>query len=354
MVFWLMQLPEDFSLDSALLAGCFNNTSATYKFYWLLAILKEAEQGHERIDKMSLFAQMIANAWYTVNYSKVSFGASDNLQEAIEVLRELENIPVDAKPEHVHKVLTTSKNPVTQRELRHFDRNVPHKFLSPWLGSGSKSNVYALSQHGSEDPPYALYDDFILLQPSWVEYFKRYAGLLRGFCYWHLTLFLQARNPNVPDVPNKLIRPEKRGSLSDHKRKFWDIVIGEMGGVECIYTGKRLHVGDYAVEHFVPHAFVAHDQMWNLIPADPSFNSSKSDKLPPLDRYFDPFFGLQHTAVEIIRAAQPKNKFLEDYVQVFKSTSIEKDAFRDTLVPLITIAANNGFQYMRPPENLRA
>jgi hypothetical protein len=342
-----MQLPEDFRMDTGMLAGCFKNTSASYKFYWFLAILKETEQGKERIEKMSLFAHMIAHAWYTVNYAKVSFGASDKLQEAIQVLRELEGIPVDAKPERIHHVLTTSKNPRTKRELQHFDRNVPHWFLTPWIKSDSKREIYALSQNGYNDPPYALYDDFILLQPSWVAYFKRYSGLLRGFCYWHLTLFLQARNPNVPDVPNKLIRPEKRGSLLEHKRKFWDIVIREMGGVHCIYTGKRLHVGDYAVEHFVPHAFVAHDQMWNLIPADPSFNSSKSDKLPPLDVYFDPFFGVQYSAVEIIRLSQPKNKFLDDYVQVFKSASIERDAYRDTLVPLVTIAANNGFQYMQ-------
>jgi len=34
-----MNLPEDFRVDTALLAGCFNNTSATYKFYWMFAVL---------------------------------------------------------------------------------------------------------------------------------------------------------------------------------------------------------------------------------------------------------------------------------------------------------------------------
>ena len=145
-----MQFPEDSMIDPGMLSGCFKNTTATYKFYWFLAILKETEQGHERIDKMSLFAHMIAHAWYTVNYSRVSFGALDNLQKAVEVLRELESIPVDANPDYVHNVLITSQNPATQRELWHFDRNVPHKFLSPWLGSGSKSGIYLRSQHGDQ------------------------------------------------------------------------------------------------------------------------------------------------------------------------------------------------------------
>ena len=78
-----MNLPEDFRVDTGRLAGCFNNTSATYKFYWLLAVLAEAEKGQEKIDKTSLFAQMVAHAWYTVNYFKISFGSADKLERAI-------------------------------------------------------------------------------------------------------------------------------------------------------------------------------------------------------------------------------------------------------------------------------
>ena len=69
-----MNLPEDFRVDTGRLAGCFNNTSATYKFYWLLAVLAEAEKGQEKIDKTSLFAHMVAHAWYTVNY-KITAGS---------------------------------------------------------------------------------------------------------------------------------------------------------------------------------------------------------------------------------------------------------------------------------------
>ena len=232
-----MNLPEDFRIDTACLAGCFRNTSATYKFYWFLALLAEAEKGREKIDKISLFAHMVAHAWYTVNYFKISFGSADKLERAISRIRELEGLAVDASPAEIHRALVQSQLKETKQELRHFDINVPHKFLSPWLGSGAKGTVYELSQHGYNQPPYALYDDHILLQPAWVAYFKRYAGILRGFCFWHLTLFLQVRNPNVPDIPNKLMRPERRGSLSTHKTRFWDVVVMELGGVNCIYTG---------------------------------------------------------------------------------------------------------------------
>ena len=67
-----MNLPQDFEVDIGRLSGCFKHTSATYKFYWLLALLSEVEQGKERIEKKALFAHMVAQAWYTVNYFKVS------------------------------------------------------------------------------------------------------------------------------------------------------------------------------------------------------------------------------------------------------------------------------------------
>ena len=47
------------------------------------------------------------------------------------------------------------------------------------------------------------------------------------------------------------------------------------------------------MEHFIPYSFVSHDLIWNLIPADKKFNNSKSDKLPSLNKYFEPFFILQ-------------------------------------------------------------
>ena len=341
-----MNLPEDFEVDTGRLSGCFRHTSATYKFYWMLALLSEVEQGKERVEKKALFAHMAAQAWYTVNYFKVSFGANDHLQQAIEKLKELESLPVDASPKKIHRRLMESQKAGTRRELRHFDINVPHKFLSPWVGSGSKKGVYALSQHGYNNPPYAVYDDHLLLQPAWVDYFRKYAGILRGFCLWHLTLFLKARNPNVPDIPSKLIRPERRSSLTPHKKLFWDIVLNELGGMDCIYTGRRLNVGEYDMEHFISDQLVAHNQMWNLIPADPQFNSHKSDKLPVLDDYFESFYSAQQQAVSVIREVKPKSKYLDEYLQIFPNHDFNSTSYLAVLEPLVAMAANNGFQFM--------
>lgn len=134
-------------------------------------------------------------------------------------------------------------------------------------------------------------------------------------------------------------------------------MIQHNGPVNCIYTNRKLAIGDYAVEHFVPYAFVSHDLLWNLIPADKSFNSSKCDKLPSMSRHFDPYCDLQLLGIKtVLNNAHNKNteKLLQDYLSFIPDltdfASLEPQAlkikFRDNVSPLITIAANNGFEHM--------
>ena len=129
----MYHLPQHNSLQINLLAGSFNNTSATYKFYWFISLLDELEQGHTTISKQHLFANMIANAWYTVHYFHVSFGAQDQLQRAIEGIKISENISIDEKQSVIKDKLKHTPSKITSRLLWYFDGEVPHRFLSPWF-----------------------------------------------------------------------------------------------------------------------------------------------------------------------------------------------------------------------------
>ncbi len=342
-------LPNKSGLPVNLLAACFNSTSATYKYYWLLSILQSVENGNLKISKRDLFARMISNAWFTVNYFHVSFGKQDLIQEAIKTVNSIEKIAIDENQQLVFQKLISTKNKETEKQLWHFNKNVPHWFLSPWFQKKDKNEIYKASQNFSENCLYALYDDAIEINPEWKIYLVENARVLKDFCFWNLALFLQSKNPNVPDIPNKLIKPAVRSGLTQQRKQFWDLVVNELGSVKCIYTGEKLIVGNYAVEHFIPYNFVSHDLIWNLIPADKSFNSKKSDKLPSLEKYFNSFFDLQQSAIEIVKAKNPTNKFLEDYLTIFPDVnkSFTKENFKDRIQPLVTIASNNGFEFLK-------
>ena len=291
---------------------------------------------------------MISNAWYTVNYFHVSFGKQDVIQRAIDAINGIERIPIDERQQLIFQKLSSTLNRDTISQLSHFNANVPHCFLSPWFPGMVKKDIYTASQTLKGKCLYALSDINIEINPEWKNYLTENARVLKDFCYWNLALFLQSKNPNVPDIPNKLIKPARRSGLTNQRTQFWDLVVNELGSVKCIYTGKDLTVGNYAVEHFIPYNYVIHDLIWNLIPADKSFNCSKSDKLPPLDKYFGSFFSLQKTAYDIIKGMRPNSKFLEEYLIVFPDLemSVTKARFKDLIHPIVTIASNNGFEFL--------
>lgn len=349
-------LPADKTLPIHILSSCFKNTVATYKFYWFISIIESIEKGNHIIDKQSLFARMVANAWYTVNYFNLSFGVQDQFQNAVKLIIEVEGLAIDEKKDKIVQKLVSSDRRETIKTLRHFDGEVPYRFLSPWFSSikGNKQDIYKSSQLFINDCLYAVDEHSVIINPKWITYLTENSGILKAFCYWHLCLYVQKRNPNVPDIANKLFKPPHRNSLLKPRKEFWDIVIERTGPVKCIYTKNLLNINEYAVDHFVPFAFVSHDLIWNLIPADKGFNCSKSDKLPVFDKHFDDYFDLQELALRAVFNYSPKTKLLQDYLTILPDLSLLnslskedlKNRFKDNIHPLITIAANNGFEYM--------
>lgn len=351
-----MNLPQSTILPVNKLSSAFRSTSATYKFYWLLAIVELVEESHFKLEKRKIFARMISNSWYTVNYFHVSFGKQDNIQLAVEKILNIETLTIDEKKQSLNLCLEKSQNKQTINELMHFDKNVPHWFLTPWFpklpketDSDHRKRIYTDSQSFFNDSLYGLHKNFISINPSWIPYLQNNSKIIKDFCYWNLTLFLQARNPNIPDIANKLIKPAVRNSLTKQTNEYWKLVFKELGFINCIFTETKLYFDEknFALDHFVPHAFVSHDLIWNLLPIDKRFNSSKSDKLPRFEKYFDKFFELQKLAFEINKRHNSKSKYLEDYLSIFPSIdSFEKEKFANTIQPLLTIANNNGFLYL--------
>ena len=345
-----MNLPTSNDLPVNLLASVFKSKVSTYKFYWLIALIELVEEGNIEIPKKKIFSRMISNSWYTINYFKLSFGKSDKLQTAVETILKEEELTKDSKKNDINFCLENSHNKETKYQLFHFDKNVPHWFLSPWFPDKNKSTIYESSLNLEADCLYALHKNYISVNPKWINYLKLNAKIIKGFCYWNLSLFLQTRNPNVPDIPNKLIKPPVRNGLTKQTNEYWKIVFKELGFIECIFTGTKLFFDEknFAIDHFIPHAFVSHDLIWNLIPIEKITNLKKSDNLPIFDKHFDKFYDLQKVAFEINKRHNSKSKYMDEYLSIFPNIdSFEKEKFSNTIQPLITIASNNGFLYMK-------
>lgn len=353
----MANIPQSEYLSTKNLSRVFNNTTATYKFYWFQSLLQmHNEEGAYRMSIWDLVIRMVANAWYPIHYFHLSFGSMDSLHKIVTELQWVTDLPMDARNEEIIACLKKNlENKDVKRLLYTLTINVPYRFLSPWISYTSDADVVKRSNAYEGGCLYSIHktkeDFFITMNPVWDKYLSDYYGILIDFVNWNLTLFLQARNPSIPNIPNKLARPLERSSLTK-QHKFWDDVIKIGGQVHCIYTGNLIVPGNYAVDHFMPWSFVAHDQLWNLIPADNSINSSKSDRLPPLDKYLKKLAEEHRKAIRVYLEAGKKESALDDFTSLGYTPrdllQLNRERFisvyQQTFTPLYQIAQNMGYE----------
>ncbi len=352
-----MELPNSRLLTTDRLGRVFSNTVATYKFFWFVSIMQiHAKKQGLRISVWEIVIRMVANAWYPIHYFRLSFGKSDSLFDIVMELQRATHIPIDANIDTIIKGLTNRLDDKRIKdELNTLTLNVPYRFLSPWITYKNDDDVVRRSHAYENGCLYSLHKDatdfYIQLNPTWDTYLHKHYNVLVDYAYWNLTLFLQKRNPNVPAIPNKLIRPVTRDSLAK-QHEYWNTVMEIGGPIHCIYTDKILYPHEYDLDHFIPWSFVTHDLLWNLIPSDGSINSSKNNKLPDLDYYLPKLADLQQQSIRIMLNAGKEPKVMEDFLSlnytVCDLASMDKDHFLElyerTFNPLNQIALNMGFE----------
>lgn len=363
-----MKLPESNKLPINKLIQCFDDTTNSYKYYWFLSILDEVKNsvGNEVIIPTDrLVSRMISKTWFTLNYYKLSFGKLDRFSKIVESIKNNTDLKIDDKEDKVFEVISefyNSRRSFLKKENLVLDRYVKYRFLTPWFKNELRGiepkdpEIKRLAQKYANNPAYfPIYtfvdskSNYIKISPYWIKYLRVNNTILKAFCFWHLTNYLQSKNPNVPNITLKLFPPIER----DLKlaKKFWSLVLKNRGVIRCIYSGQIID-RIFTIDHFIPWSFVAHDKLWNLIPTIKKVNSAKSDNLPSLKKYFEKFSKLQYDSVKTIINHKVSEKMLEDYINLFNYNieyiaKIDYNEFKlklkETITPLYQIAINTGF-----------
>ncbi|MCX6902421.1 MAG: hypothetical protein NTW03_02845 [Verrucomicrobia bacterium] len=345
------------------LGQVFNDTATSYKFLWFLALLSLLRRpGDKSILLSEIFTEMAAIAWHPVCLYRLSLGRQDTIQAVILSIREKSELKPDADETSIRRFVKSS--PETKEALEYFKRHVPTRFLTPWFADKLRGVadhrrdglIERLARESQRTPlacPYWFDGNLLRLNESWASFFFENKGVVQSFAEYHFALYLQARNPNVPGIVNKMHAPTKRQLAA--ARQFWRSVRADFensGKPEQfldIYSEEPL--GDsFAIDHFLPWSFVVHDLLWNLTPVEQATNSSKNNILPDLDVYLPRLAKLHFGAVQM---ARKRPKLLEDYADCFKLDTAGLVAlgepgfvakYREVMVPQAQIAINQGFQ----------
>lgn len=360
-----MNLPESAEVDVARLSAVFADTTNSYKFYWLLAVLDSLrDHGQPLISMRELALRMVAGVWYPLDYFKLSFGKQDGFKPIAAAVSKY--LTVDNRPSappllaQLNRALAPTELAALTDRTAVLLRWVPFRFIRPFFEAETRglpdhqiNNRIAELAAQSMKAPYRFVNGHIEVHTPWLDYLQRHQGVLRGFIFWHLLRFVQKHNPNVIGLSEKLEKPGDEARKLKTATSYWKEFLVENNSFRCIYSNQTLLGNNLSIDHFLPWSYVAHNQLWNLIPTPKSVNSAKNNWLPSLEKYFDTYAQLQYAGFQF-HAAQGHEKLLEDYHLLFAQSVADAQQqpfawFRERLaqqvIPQLQTARNLGFSY---------
>jgi hypothetical protein len=369
-------LPSSDDLNISALSRLFSNTTNSYKFVFFLSILDILARRNFEVKKpisfFELTVEMLANAWFPHTFFKLSFGTQDTIAKKLDSLVLEISEPVFRLKDTDKKLLRKSISNAALGDAERLMEFVPFRLLIPFLENELNDvdkgqwMVFELAMpritnrhFDSKNPLYRFDSDNyrecrnIFFNEKWAKYLERHFSIVYSWVSWHWLRYMQKRNPSTPAISSKLFMPTKRDSLTN-QTTYWKIILNNQpeDRFTCVYSGSKLKADNFSLDHFLPWSFVAHDQLWNLIPTTHSVNSSKSNNIPD-NRYFDRFIKIQYEGLLVAKQVLSSREFdkqAEDFIADLAVSPGDllnydklKNAYQNILTPLSTLAVNQGF-----------
>ena len=277
-----MYLPQSDNLAIDSLSGLFADMSESYKIFWFNGILDGVNKGNNIQTFEQIINHMVVDAWYMVTEYHLNLGPSDALEKLIHMLQQDTGLPSNAKPRDILLALEENNNREIKRMKSRLTENVPYRLQAPFMKDFSKERGLSGT---------------LEISPEWMDYLYTNYAIISGWVELKMIQYLQRRNPNVPGLADKIRAPEVRKLRK--AISFWKAVV-EITPIRNIYADGLMTTEDLSLDHFVPWSFVAHDELWNLVPTTKAINSSKSNDLPNWDLFFPRLCQVEYSAYQAI------------------------------------------------------
>ena len=361
---------DDFGIkriDLGTFSGIFSDTTNSYKFLFFLALLDIAKDNANDapIPIIEIAAGMLYWAWYPHTQHRLSFGARDQVTKVLDDF--ISETRFDLQPKDAKRTIRTflESNPA---HVDRMTRYVPYRFIRPFTGSAlvgipDAQVNQAVRERSAEYLyenafPYAIGEQGLVFNRYWLHYFQTHFAILQSWVSWHWVRYMQKANPSVPAIPAKIHPMLKREQIKREIKAHWKGFVMD-SGLKCIFSGRKILPDGIHLDHFMPWKFVVHNEMWNLMPIDPSENSSKSDRIPAMKRFLKPFADVQHDFLLYLDSTLTERKFNKRTESYVLNLNIEPAAlldrkelfrsYRAQMEPLERLALNQGFQPYSPP-----
>ena len=119
-------------------------------------------------------------------------------------------------------------------------------------------------------------NDSITIDKSLIDFFKNHRGILLSALNFMITRYLEKIN-FVPRIAEKIAGAIPRTHLNNKEKT----ILLELHG-SCFYCQAKSEKG-YHMDHVIPFNYLYQTEIFNIVPACNTCNSSKNDRLPTLE-----------------------------------------------------------------------
>ena len=165
----------------------------------------------------------------------------------------------------------------------------------------------------------------IRMNAYWRKLLIKNYSVIRSWVQYNKAQFLQDRNPGVPGIMYKICPENEDQRKLDQVRALWRATVDVTGRlIREIYTGREIDLDVLSIDHFVPRSYISNDELWDLIPMSKSLNSSKNNRLPLWDEYFEPFAHYQYYLYSLVfpEDESKKSAFLIDKFEKCRKNNV--------------------------------
>ena len=177
----------------------FDKKASSYKYFWLMAIVSLAkDKGALSISYQDIVIRMAAIAWPIVLDYEIDLGASDMMRKYLEDVVKNTTLIRQATSNVVEKYLSQHySSQGIDKVLSPLLKNVPYRFLSPWVKYTTDEEVIATSQSKYFNGLYALYPNHIVLDEDWWDYIESHYSDICDFSMKSFIAYVKKFNTDI-------------------------------------------------------------------------------------------------------------------------------------------------------------
>ncbi len=159
-------------INTKLLDTVFDKKATSYKYFWFLSIMSLTKETNSlTLSYKDIIIRMAAMAWPIIFDYEIELGKTDMLPSYLKDIVKCTKLIKGATSNVVESYLKqhyTSQG--VDKILWPLTKNVPYRFLSPWIPFTTNDEVIVKSNDNRIACPYAIHADSIIWDEDWWEY----------------------------------------------------------------------------------------------------------------------------------------------------------------------------------------